>query len=154
GGGVSGISAAIEAKEARLNFRIFEATQLFSTVVNFPKAKPIYTYPTEMKLEGGLQVSADIKEALLEEMERQRLAAGIEITPARIEHIERRGGLLLLHQGNKKPEPQARRVIVAIGRSGTHRRLGCPGKALEKFYNRLYDPKDFYGKMALVVGGG
>src|SRR3989441_11039146 len=70
GGGVSGISAAIEAKQAGLNFRVFEATQAFSTVVNFPKAKPIYTYPTEMKLEGGLQVSADIKEALLEEMER------------------------------------------------------------------------------------
>jgi len=118
GGGVSGISAAIEAKEASLNFRVFEATQVFSTVVNFPKAKPIYTYPTEMKLEGGLQVSADIKEALLEEMERQRLAEGIEPTPARIERIGRKGGLLLLHHGDKKTVTQARRVIVAIGRSG------------------------------------
>ncbi len=154
GGGVSGISAAIEAKQAGLNFRVFEATQAFSTVVNFPKAKPIYTYPTEMKLEGGLQVSADIKEALLEEMERQRVAAGIELMPARIERIERKGGLLLLHHGDSKTVTRARRVIVAIGRSGNHRKLGCPGEDLDKVYNRLYDPKDFYGKNALVVGGG
>src|SRR2546427_38444 len=154
GGGVSGISAGIEAKQAGLNFRVFEATQAFSTVVNFPKAKPIYTYPTEMKLEGGLQVSADIKEALLEEMERQRVAAGIELMPARIERIERKGGLLLLHHGDSKTVTRARRVIVAIGRSGNHRKLGCPGEDLDKVYNRLYDPKDFYGKNALVVGGG
>ena len=69
GAGVAGISAAIEAKKAGLNFAIFEATEIFSTVVNFPKAKPIYTYPTEMKLEGGLQFSADVKEALVAEME-------------------------------------------------------------------------------------
>src|SRR6266478_20952 len=48
GAGVSGISAAIEAKKAGLRFAVFEAAQVFSTVANFPKAKPIYTYPTEM----------------------------------------------------------------------------------------------------------
>ena len=41
GGGVSGVSAAIEARKAGLSFKIFEATQPFSTVANFPKAKPI-----------------------------------------------------------------------------------------------------------------
>ena len=45
-------------------------------------------------------------------------------------------------------------MLVAIGRSGNHRRLGCPGEDLDKVYNRLYDPKDFSGKNALVVGGG
>ena len=65
GAGVAGISAAIETKKAGLNFAVFEATEIFSTVVNFPKAKPIYTYPTEMKLDGGLQFSADVKEALV-----------------------------------------------------------------------------------------
>src|SRR5688572_20836883 len=91
GAGVAGISAAIEAKKGGLNFAIFEATEIFSTVVNFPKAKPIYTYPTEMKLDGGLQFSADVKETLLEEMEAQRRAAGIEVAHARIERIERKG---------------------------------------------------------------
>ena len=44
--------------------------------------------------------------------------------------------------------------IVAIGRSGNHRKLGCPGEDLDKVYNRLYDPKDFSGRNVLVVGGG
>ena len=155
GGGVSGVSAAIEAKKARLNFKIFEATQPFSTVVNFPKAKPIYTYPTDLKLEGGLQFTKDVKEALLEEMEEQRKAAGIEFTDARIERLEARGKEILLHHGDKaKTITRARRVIVAIGRSGNHRRLGCAGEDLSKVYNRLYDPKDFSGKNVLVVGGG
>lgn len=155
GGGVSGVSAAIEAKKAGLNFRIFEATQPFSTVVNFPKAKPIYTYPTALKLEGGLQFTKDVKEALLDEIEAQRKAAGIEFIEARIEGIERKGGELLLHHGDKaKTVTRARRVIVAIGRSGNHRKLGCPGEELDKVYNRLYDPKDFTGRNVLVVGGG
>src|SRR3954452_23870299 len=36
GAGVAGISAAIEAKKARLTFHIYEATETFSTVLNFP----------------------------------------------------------------------------------------------------------------------
>ena len=157
GGGVSGVSAAIEARKAGLNFQIFEATQPFSTVANFPKAKPIYTYPTELRLEGGLQFTKDVKEALLEEMEEQRKAAGIEFTEARIERLESggRGKEILLHHGDKEQTvTRARRVIVAIGRSGNHRKLGCPGEELSKVYNRLYDPMDFTGKNVLVVGGG
>ncbi len=153
GAGVAGISAAIEARRAGLSFAVFEATQVFSTVANFPKAKPIYTYPTEMQLDGGLQFTADVKEALLDEMEAQRRAAGIEVTAARIEKVTRQGDLLILH-GPEKPAATARRVIVAIGRSGNHRKLGAPGEDLGKVYNRLHDPKDYAGKNVLVVGGG
>ena len=97
--------------------------------MNFPKAKPIYTYPTDLKLEGGLHFTKDVKEALLEEMEGQRKAAGIEFTEARIERIEARGKEILLHHGDKaKTITRARRAIVAIGRSGNHRKLGCPGE--------------------------
>ncbi|HYJ07195.1 MAG TPA: NAD(P)-binding domain-containing protein, partial [Chthoniobacterales bacterium] len=153
GAGVAGISAAIEAKKAGLNFAVFEATEIFSTVVNFPKAKPIYTYPTEMKLDGGLQFAADVKEALLEEMEAQRRAAGIEVAHARIESIERKGNELFLHQDDKSAIT-ARRAIVAIGRSGNFRKLNVPGEELDKVYNRLFDPKEFAGQNSLVVGGG
>src|SRR6266404_3781121 len=112
GAGVSGISAAIEAKKAGMSFVVFEATEIFSTVVNFPKAKPIYTYPTEMKLEGGLQFSADIKEALVAEMEEQRRAAGIEVTAARVERIESRGRDTVILQMSDKTMVTARRAII------------------------------------------
>jgi len=153
GAGVGGVSAAIEAKKAQLRFAVYEATQLFSTVVNFPKAKPIYTYPTELKLDGGLIFHATVKEALVEEMEAQQRAAGIEPVAARIERLERSGNLLVLHHADGKTT-RAHRVIVAIGRSGNFRKLGCPGENLDKVYNRLFDPKEYAGKEVLVVGGG
>ena len=49
---------------------------------------------------------------------------------------------------------RARRVIVAIGRSGNFRKLGVAGEDRDKVSNRLHDPKDFAGKNVLVVGGG
>ncbi|NJK91358.1 MAG: FAD-binding protein [Blastochloris sp.] len=103
GAGVSGVAAAIEAKKHGLNFRLYEATQIFSTVANFPKRKPIYTYPTGMTPAGDLQFSAQIKEDLLAEMEQQRQQAGVEITEARIERIQAQGNLILLHHGDGRP---------------------------------------------------
>ncbi|HTB91205.1 MAG TPA: NAD(P)-binding domain-containing protein [Candidatus Sulfotelmatobacter sp.] len=153
GAGVGGVSAAIEARKAQVRFAVYEATQIFSTVVNFPKAKPIYTYPTELKLDGGLIFQATVKEALLEEMEAQQRAAGIEPVAARIERLERSGNLTVLHHADGK-STRAHRVIVAIGRSGNFRKLGCPGEDLDKVYNRLFDPKEFAGREVLVVGGG
>src|ERR1700674_2867708 len=156
GAGVSGVAAAIEAKRAGLAFRIFEASEIFATVVNFPKAKPIYTYPVGMTPAGRLQFRSEVhpKEVLLEDMERERRAAGVEVTPARIERIERQGNRLLLHHGDGRTVTKAWRAIVAIGRSGNHRKLGVPGEELDKVYNRLYDPKEFSGQQVLVVGGG
>jgi NosR/NirI family transcriptional regulator, nitrous oxide reductase regulator len=157
GAGVSGIAAAIEAKAAGLSYVVFEASQEFNTIVNFPKAKPIYTYPTDMEPAGQMKVTADIKEALLDELERQRKSHGIEVQKAHVERIERRGGELLIHAKDREPEGRsmrALRVIIAIGRSGNYRTLGCPGEELDKVYHRLYDPKDYAGKKALVVGGG
>ncbi|MEP6955642.1 MAG: NAD(P)-binding domain-containing protein [Chthoniobacterales bacterium] len=153
GGGVAGISAAIEAKKAQLRFVVLEAAEVFSTVINFPKRKPIFTYPREMKLEGGLQFTAAFKEELLAELQEQQRAAAIEVTPARVEQIERRGAELVVHVEGGEPV-RARRVIVAIGRSGDFRLLRVPGEELDKVYNRLFDPKEFAGQNALVVGGG
>src|SRR5262245_38539342 len=153
GGGVSGIAAAMEAKASGLNYKVFEASEIFSTVVNFPKAKPIYTYPTDMVPAGKLQFTAKVKEPLLDEMEAQRKQAGVEVSFSRVENIERKGSELLLHHENKKIT-RTRRVIVAIGRSGNHRKLGVPGENLDKVFNRLYDPMEFHGKQILVVGGG
>ena len=41
GAGVSGVAAAIEARKQDLAFELLEASEAFSTIVNFPKGKPI-----------------------------------------------------------------------------------------------------------------
>ncbi|MGB6220728.1 NAD(P)-binding domain-containing protein [Haloferula sp.] len=152
GAGVSGISAAIEAKKAGLNFKIYESAESFSTIRNFPRKKPIYAYPTEMVPAGEMRFKSEVKEALLDELEEQQQQHGIETTQAAIQKLSRTGGLIHLHV--KDGTIKARRVIVAIGRTGNFRKLNVPGEGLDKVSNRLIDASKFGGKRVLVVGGG
>lgn len=153
GAGVAGVAAAIEAKRLGMRFELIEAAESFSTVANFPKAKPIFTYPTEMTPAGELQVHASVKEDLLEELREQADAAGIDVRIGRAERVERhaRGLRVVLTDGGRVEAPS---VLVAIGRSGDFRRLGVPGEQSDRVSNRLHDPADFGGRRVLVVGGG
>jgi NosR/NirI family nitrous oxide reductase transcriptional regulator len=153
GAGVSGMAAALEAKKDDLHFEILEATEPFSTIVNFPKGKPIFTYPTDMVPMGDLQFTQEIKEPLVEEIKAQTLGKGIVPIMSRVEKIEKKGDYfdIIIPKGENL---KARRVIVGIGRSGNFRKLGVPGENKEKVFNRLHDPTDFEGKNVLVVGGG
>ncbi len=153
GAGVAGMAAAVEAARLGLKFQVIEASEPFTTIVNFPKAKPIYTYPREMKPAGSLQVSAEVKEALLDELRAQVSAAGIQVTAAFVERISRDADGVVLHLMGGKTM-RARRALIAIGRSGNFRKLGCPGEELDKVYNRLHDPAEFAGRDCMVVGGG
>jgi len=158
GAGVSGVAAALEARRLGLTTTLLEASEPFSTIVNFPKGKPIYAYPRDFAPAGSLAVTAEVKESLVEELQTQARAAGVDAVRARAAAVRPRGRLLEveLAPGGVLAEPlTARRVIVAIGRSGDFRRLGVPGEArAEKVFNRLHDPADFTGRDALVVGGG
>jgi NosR/NirI family transcriptional regulator, nitrous oxide reductase regulator len=153
GAGVSGMAAAVEARQQGLEFVVLEASEAFTTILNFPRGKPIYTYPLDMTPAGALQVRAEVKEALVAELREQVERAGIEVTAVRAEHIERANDLLRVRLADGG-SISARRVLVAIGRSGDFRRLGVPGEDLDKVYNRLHDPSDFRGRHCLVVGGG
>ena len=49
---------------------------------------------------------------------------------------------------------QARRTILATGKSGHARKLGITGELLDHVTTSLYDPTQYRGKHVLVVGGG
>lgn len=153
GAGVAGMAAAIEARKRGLTFRVVEAAESFYTLANFPKAKPIFTYPRAMTPAGDLQVHAEVKEALIDELRAQVARAGIAIDTARAERVARGGAQLEVVLEGGAPLA-ARRVLIAIGRSGSFRRLGVPGESLDKVSNRLHDPREWAGRRTLVVGGG
>ncbi|MBN1476551.1 NAD(P)-binding domain-containing protein [Candidatus Sumerlaeota bacterium] len=155
GGGVSGFAAALEAKKRGLSFEILESSTPFSTIVNFPRGKPIYTYPTEMTPAGDLQFSerSDVREGLIKELSEKMRGAGIEPRIAHAEGVERRGGVFEVMISEAEPL-RAHRVIIAIGRSGNFRRLGIPGEELDKVTNRLHDPRDHCDRDVAVIGGG
>jgi thioredoxin reductase/Fe-S-cluster-containing hydrogenase component 2 len=155
GAGVAGVAAAIDARAAGLRFEVLEASAPFSTLVNFPRGKPIYTYPTGMIPLGSLQFSSrsSVKEGLVEEMSELAERHGIRPRQARAEAVRRRDGLMEVALAGGQTL-QAHRVIVAIGRSGEFRRLNVPGESLDMVTNRLHDPKDYAGRSVVVVGGG
>jgi thioredoxin reductase/ferredoxin len=153
GAGVAGMAAALEARNLGLRFQLLEAAEPFSTIANFPKRKPIFTYPEEMTPAGALQFTARVKEELLAELRAQTLGAGIMPRTVRAEAVVRRSGLSEVQIAGSDPL-RARAVIVAIGRSGDFRRLGVPGEERDKVSNRLHDPADHAGRQVLIVGGG
>ena len=155
GAGVSGVAAAIEARKNNLSFELLEASEAFSTIVNFPKRKPIYTYPTDMTPAGELQFGekSAVKEGLVEELHGYLDQYNIQPRHMRVERIARKSGLLEVINPNGE-NLLTHRVIVAIGRSGNFRKLNVPGEEKDKVYNRLHDPKDYCGQNVLVVGGG
>jgi NosR/NirI family transcriptional regulator, nitrous oxide reductase regulator len=154
GAGVSGIAAALEAGRLGLSCVVVESAEPFFTIANFPKAKPIFTYPKEMQPAGQLRVQGAVKEALLDDLRKQVRESGVAPVPGKVKRIVRRDGMPELDMGEGVPPIRARRVIVAIGRSGDHRRLGVPGEHLGKAYHRLFDPADHASSDCLVVGGG
>lgn len=153
GAGVSGLSAAIEAKKAGLKFVVYEASEALSTIRNFPRKKPIYAYPTDMEPEGELRFTSNIKEGLLDELSEQREQHGIEAVEGRAEKIAESASGLVVHLASGE-KPTAQRVIVAIGRTGNYRKLNVPGEDLDKVSNRLIDAKEFSDKKVMVIGGG
>jgi thioredoxin reductase/ferredoxin len=154
GGGVAGLSAALEAKKAGLNFRIYESSEPFSTVANFTNRKPIYTYPLDLRPAGEVQFKAMVKETLLDDLREQAERANIGYTLQRVERVVRGGGHPVVHFTEGYPPQRARRVLICVGKAGDHKQLGVPGEELEKVHNRLFDPNDYAGKKVLVVGGG
>ena len=54
---------------------------------------------------------------------------------------------------NRDSVPRAR-VLLALGRRGTPRKLDVPGEESPKVVYRLIDPEQYDGQAVLVVGGG
>jgi thioredoxin reductase/ferredoxin len=153
GGGVSGVAAAIEAAKQGLSYLLLESSQMFNTIANFPKKKPIFTYPTEMIPAGDLQVSAQVKEELLSELSEQVQAHNITATEGYATHVSSDSSQVTVHLKDESVLTCAN-AIIAIGRSGNYRRMNIPGEELDKVSNRLHDPAAFIGQRVMVVGGG
>ncbi|MFW5751602.1 MAG: NAD(P)/FAD-dependent oxidoreductase, partial [Planctomycetota bacterium] len=153
GGGIAGMSAAMECDRLGLSYVVLEANETFSTVANFPKRKPIYAYPSDMTPPGALQIRQDYKEELLDDLRQQVEEQGIAVEHGNVTQLSDSGDSVTVHREDDDPL-QAKAVIVAIGRSGKHRRLYVPGEDGDHVLNNLHDPADYTGEQVLVVGGG
>ncbi|MEI4506404.1 NAD(P)-binding domain-containing protein [Sphingopyxis sp. CCNWLW253] len=153
GAGPAGIAASLRAMELGLRFETVEQDSLGGTVAHFPRNKLIMTAPVKLPLFGELRFREIRKEALLgiwqDVIERTGLHIRcnervVDVTPGN------RGFTVRTAHGVYR----ARRVLLAIGRRGTPRKLGVPGEERSKVVYRLTDPAQYAGRRVLVVGGG
>jgi thioredoxin reductase/ferredoxin len=152
GGGASGMAAAREAEAQGLSYVVVEASRSFATIKDFQRGKPIYRYPKKMQPAGDVQVTADKKEPLVEELEAQ--AEDVTRREGTAERVRRASDGTLAVKLEDGGFVRGRRVIVAIGRSGNFRQLDVPGEERDHVHHRLADPGAHADEDTLVVGGG
>ena len=153
GSGPAGLSAALEAQRLGLRCVVLEQGSISDTIRKYPRRKLLLAEPSRVQLYGGLWVADASKEELLTVWETIIGRAGLRVrTGERVESLESDG--VLFRVRSPGTEYQARKVVLAMGRRGTPRRLGVPGEDLEKALYDIVEMEAFAGCRMLVVGGG
>ena len=151
--GPAGISASLQAKKEGLRFVTVDQEDLGGTIYTYPRQKLVMTQPMELPLHGKVKAREIEKEPLLE-----LLTSVVKQHELDIRSGEKVSAIEQLDKHYKvttsKAQYEARKVLLAIGRRGTPRKIGCPGEKSEKVAYRLLEPEKYHHKKILVVGGG
>ena len=153
GSGPAGLSAGLEALRLGLRYVVLEQGTLADTIRKYPRAKFLLAEPVRVPLYGDLWVSDASKETLLQVWESIIERTKLDVrTGQRVTNVARHGSFI--HVETAEREYRARRVVLAMGRRGSPRRLGVPGEELGKVIYDVADMESFAGQRMLVVGGG
>ena len=154
GAGPGGISASLRAIENRLNYVTLEQDEVGGTVAKYPRQKLVMTSPVEFPMYGKFKKTELSKEHLLAfwDMVLNRSDFNVR-TGEKVENIKQ-GDDRVFTVSTANNQYRARAVILALGRSGTPRKLGVTGEQLPKVMYRLIEADHYVNKRILVVGGG
>ncbi|MFI5095532.1 MAG: NAD(P)-binding domain-containing protein [Candidatus Acidiferrales bacterium] len=154
GAGPAGISAALRAIEKKLNYLTVELDTIGGTVSKYPRQKLVMTSPVEFPMYGKFKKMELSKEELLLFWQKILQRADFKIRSGEgVENIKK-GEDGIFTSTTSKGEYRSRAVVLAIGRSGTPRKLGVKGEELPKVMYRLIEADHYINKQILVVGGG
>lgn len=154
GAGPAGISASLAAKKHNLNALILEQDTLGGTVFTFPRSKIVMTSPMDLPLFGKVKLFETSKTELLDLWESVISKNDIFIKEnSKVEEITNQNNVFKI-KTLSGDEYTAKKILLAIGRRGTPRKLNIPGENSEKVAYRLLDPEIIKDKNILVVGGG
>ena len=153
GAGPAGMSAGLRAVEKGLSCIILDQQGAGGTILQYPRRKLVMVQPVEIPLFGRLPQLEYSKEELLAIWGDLHEINGLDIrTGERVTGVDgARGGFMV-----KTPDGAyaARRVVLALGRRGTPRRLNVPGEDQAKVAYKLIDAEAYENRRVLVVGGG
>ena len=154
GAGPAGIAASLTAKKNNLRFLTLEQDTLGGTVFNFPRTKIVMTSPMDLPLYGKVKLNETSKGELLEIWHKVLAKNDISIVQnTKVETIVWKSGYFDVGTSTGNTHT-AKKVLLAIGRRGTPRKLNIAGEELEKVAYRLLEPEIIEGKRIVVVGGG
>ena len=153
GAGPAGISAALTAAKNKIKFMVIEQDSLGGSVFNFPRAKIVMMHPMNLPLYGKVKLSETSKSELLNLWTTVLTKNKIKINEQeKVDSIERTGENFSVR--TPKGIYSSNKILLAVGRRGSPRKLGIPGEEKEKVAYRLIEPELIHNQKIVVVGGG
>ncbi|MEZ4320646.1 MAG: NAD(P)-binding domain-containing protein [Myxococcota bacterium] len=155
GAGPAGMAASLAAKKAGLDFVTLDQESVGGTVLQYPRHKLVMTKPVNLPLYGKVRVGEVRKEALLDIWNDILDKTGLKVrNGVRVEGIDPQDDGSFVVRLPEGETLRTQRVVLAMGRRGSPRKLGVPGEDLGKVVYRLLEPERYAGAAVLVVGGG
>jgi len=153
GSGPAGLSAGLTALGRGLRYAVLERGTVADTIRKYPRHKLLLAEPVSIPVYGDLWVTDASKETLLEVWQTIIAATGLRVqTNCEVHDVRRENGELVVM--SSAGLLRARRVVLAVGRRGTPRRLEVPGEDRSNVYYDIAEASEFEGTRVLVVGGG
>jgi len=154
GAGPGGISASLRAAERKLNYLTVDEGEMGGTVAKYPRQKLVMTSPVEFPMYGKFKKTELSKEELLAFWDKVLHRADFNFHQGeKVEDIKM-GEDGIFEVVTTKTQYRAHNVVLALGKSGSPRKLGVKGEELPKVMYRLIEADHYVNKRILVVGGG
>ncbi len=154
GAGPAGISASLRAIEKKLNYLTVDEGEIGGTVAKYPRQKLVLTSPVEFPMHGKFKKTELSKEELIAFWHKVLERADFKLRQGeKVEDIKK-GEDNLFTVATPKAQYRAHAVVLALGKSGSPRKLGVKGEDLPKVMYRLIEADHYVNKRILVVGGG
>ncbi len=154
GAGPAGIAASLRAIQHKLKYITLERDEIGGTVAKYPRQKLVMTSPVEFPMYGKFKKTELSKENLLAFWDKVLHRADFKVrTGQRVDDIKKgEDGIFTVI--TQDTQYRAYAVVLALGRTGTPRKLGVKGEDLPKVMYRLIEADHYINKRILVVGGG
>jgi thioredoxin reductase (NADPH) len=153
GAGPAGFSASLQARKEGLKFITIDQEDLGGTILTYPRKKLVMTQPMELPLHGKVPFTEISKETLMELFRDIFQKLNLQVHAGeKVNEIQKHDAHFVVI--TSKAEYETKRVLLAIGRRGSPRKLGVPGENSSKVAYRLLEPERFHHQTILVVGGG
>lgn len=168
--GPAGLSAAIAAQQLKLRYVGIEQNKILATIEAYPKGKYVFFKPDSMESRGTIVVdgAGEQREKILDSWIGSMKSNSVVISEGEscksIKKAEDGDYFAVQTQrGDEAVSYRARRVVLALGNSGTPMKLRLDGEEMkvtrdgrteDKVKYRLKDPNIYKRKRIVVVGAG